>query len=284
MRPYLQEFGDGYLLKLDEVAVLSELLSGAICPYTARVLDTTLNGISPYLPERGLPERCQPIKLPRVPKAYWRDTSGRETDQGEIDDWLENDSDVRQARALGIWSNLNDRIAANAPYFEAAEHSAQLSGQRLRGLERRFKDGELNVLSCSTTMEMGVDIGGLSAVAMNNAPPSSINYLQRAGRAGRRGEGVSFAVTLCPSSPHGEQVFNDPLWPFSSKTTVPRVAFDSQRLVQRHVNSLCLAIFLEGRDARRLKAGWFFKDDGSETAPARQFVQWCRIEAENDEG
>ena len=284
LRPHLQEFGDGYLLKLADVAALSELSSGAICPYTARVLDTTLNGLSPYLPERGQPEQCQPFTLPRVPKAYWRDTFGREVDQGEIDDWLENDSDVRQARALGVWSNLNDRIAANAPYYEAAEHSAQLSGQRLRGLEQRFKYGELNVLSCSTTMEMGVDIGGLSAVAMNNAPPSSTNYLQRAGRAGRRGEGVSFAVTLCPSSPHGEQVFNDPLWPFSSPTTVPRVALDSQRLVQRHVNSLCLAVFLEGRDARRLKAGWFFKNDGSETAPARQFVQWCRVEAENDEG
>ena len=132
-------------------------------------------------------------------------------------------------------------------------------------------------------VEMGVDIGGLSAVVMNNAPPNSANYLQRAGRAGRRGEGVSFAVTLCPSSPHGEQVFNDPLWPFTSTMSVPRVALDSARLVQRHVNSLCLGAFLEGRDVRRLKTGWFFQEDESGSSPGGQFVEWCRADAEHDE-
>ena len=129
-------------------------------------------------------------------------------------------------------------------------------------------------------MEMGVDIGGLSAVIMNNAPPSSANYLQRAGRAGRRGEGVSFAVTLCPSSPHGEQVFSNPLWPFSSSPAAPRVGLDSERLVQRHVNALCLGTFLEAQDVRRLKTGFFYEGDGAEPSRARQFVSWCRSDAE----
>ena len=282
LRPYLQAVGDGYLLKLDEVAVLSELPSGAICPYTARVLDATLSGLSPYLPEHGEPERCKAFEPPRVPKAYWRDAAGRAADREDVVEWLETDPKVQKARELGIWSNLNDRVASNAPYFEAAEHSAQLDGQRLRDLEKDFKGGELNVLSCSTTMEMGVDIGGLSAVIMNNAPPSFTNYLQRAGRAGRRGEGVSFALTLCPSSPHGEQVFGNPLWPFTSTIGVPRVALDSARLVQRHVNSLCLGAFLDGRDVHRLKTGWFFQDDGSGSSLGRQFVEWCRSDAEED--
>ncbi len=284
LRPHFQQYADGFLLKLDEIAVLGELPSGNICPYTGRVLDATLNGLSPYLPQRGEPEKCHAFTPPRIPKAYWRDASGREANRGEIADWLETDPDVRKARELGVWSNLNDRIVANTEYFEAAEHSAQLDGRRLRTLERRFKEGNLNVLSCSTTMEMGVDIGGLSAVIMNNAPPSSTNYLQRAGRAGRRGEGVSFAVTLCPSTPHGEQVFNNPLWPFASRTNVPRVALDSGRLVQRHVNSLCLGAFLENCDAHRLKTGWFFQsEESSGTAPGRQFVEWCRADAENNE-
>ena len=281
--PYLQQAGDGFLLKLDEIAVLSELKSAKICPYTARVLDAALEDLSPYLPEHGAPEPCKSFNPPRVPKAYWRDSCGNDADREEVSNWLESDPSVVRARELGVWSNLNDRIAAFAPYFGAAEHSAQIEGPRLRELESRFKKGELNVLSCSTTMEMGVDIGGLSAVIMNNTPPSSTNYLQRAGRAGRRGEGVSFAVTLCPSSPHGEQVFDNPLWPFSSTMSVPRVALDSARLVQRHVNSLCLGAFLEGRDAHRLKTGWFFQDDGSGSSPASQFIAWCRSDAEDDE-
>ena len=283
MRQHFRPVGDGYLFKLDEVAVLTELASGEVCPYTTRVLDGTLSGISPYLPTDREPERCRRFQPPRVPLAYWRNSSGHEVDREEVADWLKNDAHVQQARELGVWSNLNDRIVGYAPYFETAEHSAQLDGTRLRALEQRFKDGDLNVLSCSTTMEMGVDIGGLSAVVMNNTPPSSTNYRQRAGRAGRRGEGISFAVTLCPSSPHGEQVFGDPLWAFTSKTSVARVALDSGRLVQRHVNSLCLGAFLEGRDARRLKTGWFFKEDDQAGAiPGRQFVEWCRKEADSE--
>ena len=283
LRPHLQQAGDGFLLKLDEVAVLSELSSGEICPYTSRVLDTTLRGISPYLPTRGTPEPCIKFSPPRVPKPYWRDESGRISDRDEITVWLETDKEVKKARKLGVWSNLNDRAAANTPYFEAAEHSAQIDGGRLRDLETRFKNGKLNVLSCSTTMEMGVDIGGLSAVIMNNTPPSSANYLQRAGRAGRRGEGVSFAVTLCPSSPHGEQVFENPLWPFTSSISVPKVGLDSERLVQRHVNALCLGTFLDTHDVRRLRTRWFYESDETGTSPGRQYVEWCRLEAEENE-
>ena len=281
--PHLRQFEDGYLLKLDEIAVLSELPSGEICPYTARVLDTTLAGASPYQPERGEHEECVKFAPPRVPKPYWRDSSGATMSREEVTHWLESDAHVKAARELGVWSNLSDRTAANTPYFEAAEHSAQIDGTRLRELEQRFKKGELNVLSCSTTMEMGVDIGGLSAVIMNNTPPSSANYLQRAGRAGRRGEGVSFAVTLCPSSPHGEQVFNNPMWPFTSTISVPRVGLDSERLVQRHVNALCLGTFLDARDARRLKTGWFFASDETGSSPGSQFIEWCHSEAEENE-
>ena len=282
LRECLQLRADGYVLRLAETAELSELRTAAVCPYTARVLDTSLKGLSPYLPQRGAAEACRTYGPPRVPKAYWHDSTGRTADREEVDEWLEHDEAVVAARSLGVWSNLNDRVVAGAPYYAVAEHSAQLNGPRLRQLEERFKNGNLNVLSCSTTMEMGVDIGGLSAVVMNNAPPSSANYRQRAGRAGRRGEGLSFAVTLCPSSPHGEQVFGNPLWPFTSRIAVPKVALDSTRLVQRHANSLCLGTYLEGLDVRRLRTGWFFEGDRGES-PGARFIDWCRTSASNDD-
>lgn len=281
LQPHLQQLADGYVLRLAGIAELSELRAASVCPYTARVLDTTLKGLSPYLPQHGAAEACQTFEPPQVPKAYWRDSTGRVASRDEVRAWLEGDPAVVAARSLGVWSNLNDRVVADAPYYAVAEHSAQLDGPRLRQLEDRFKEGTLNVLSCSTTMEMGVDIGGLSAVVMNNAPPSSTNYRQRAGRAGRRGEGLSFAVTLCPNSPHGEQVFGNPLWPFSSGVAVPRVALDSSRLVQRHVSSLCLGTYLDGLDARRLKTGWFFEGNGGES-PGASFVDWCRAGANNN--
>ena len=274
--PMLQQYPDGYVLKMKEAAALSEPHSGAICPYTARSLDTTLKRLSPYLPPGSTVELAVQYAVPRIPRAYWVDEGGRTANADEVADWLESDDNVKAARALGIWSSLNDRVAADSPYYAVAEHSAQISGQRQRELETRFKDGRLNVLSCSTTMEMGVDIGGLSAVVMNNAPPSSANYLQRAGRAGRRGEGASFCVTLCPSNPHGELVFRDPMWPFKDHMAVPRVTLDSKRLVQRHVNSMCLSSFLQERDVRRLRAGWFFDNDENGTSPAAEFVEFCR--------
>jgi len=279
LRASLRAHGDGYLFPLSEMASFSELHEAWICPYTRRILDTTLRGISPYTPAGSRPEVCTEILLPRLPMAFWRDPNGRHLGSGEIGDWLESNEDVLAARATGVWSNLNDRIAAGSSYFAVAEHSAQLAGSRLRSLEERFKSGDLNVLSCSTTMEMGVDIGGLSGVMMNNPPPSPANYLQRVGRAGRRNEGAAFGITLCKHTPHGSAIFHNPKWPFEANFRAPRVALDSSRLVQRHINALCLTSFLRGQDVRKLQSGWFFEPSENLASPADVFVEWCYREA-----
>lgn len=87
----------------------------------------------------------------------------------------------------------------SAPVFSlglwAEEHSAQLAPAENRRLQDLFKIGARNVLSSTTTLELGIDIGGLSAVFLSNVPPGPANYLQRAGRAGRRADGSSLCLT-----------------------------------------------------------------------------------------
>lgn len=108
---------------------------------------------------------------------------------------------MEKQEKLGLWSNLHERILLYYPIYLAAEHSAQQSKGKLQEIEEQFNDGKINILSCSTTMEMGVNIGGISEVVMNNVPPKPANYLQRASRAGRRAESKALAVTFCTPNP-----------------------------------------------------------------------------------
>lgn len=125
----------------------------------------------------------------------------------------------------------------------AEEHSAQLSPKENRRLQDLFRAGGRNVLSCTTTMELGIDIGGLAAVMMSNVPPGKANYLQRAGRAGRRADGSSAVITFCQGRPFDRAVFKDFGRYLGQELRRPRVLLDRERLAWRHLAAWLLGEF-----------------------------------------
>ncbi len=284
----LTTVAQGWTLDFGRGVSLREMETGWLCPVTRRALDTLVVGFTPYLTPGLCDEnvRADEIRMPRISLPFWRHSTGEECKLAKIETFVRTDEKIKGLRDRGLWQGLSDRILDRPSYYRVAEHSAQLAATRLQELERRFRRGDVNVLSCSTTMELGVDIGGLSAVAMNNAPPSSANYLQRVGRAGRRSEQRAFALTLCNTSPHGEHVFRDPLWLFRSASHVTQVSLDSERIVQRHVNALALTRFFskeyDGAELQRLTAGWFFDAPTDHASVSDRFQCWLRNTAASD--
>lgn len=270
---------DGFRLNLEKHVEFRTLQEGWLCPITRRVIDVTLKGYSPYL-SLDMPEantKCSRIKLPDLLYPFGRDKDAKVVPREQILDWLNTDKTIDSLRKDGVWSSYSDRITLFSHFYRINEHSAQQNSGRLRKLEDGFKAARINILSCSTTMEMGVDIGGVSSVAMNNAPPSPANYLQRAGRAGRRKESAAVSFTLCQSSPHGEAVFMNPAWPFRTQITLPNVSLQSDRIIQRHINALVLTRFLQlhAQDLTKLQCGWFFLSPAEDVlAPANVMEFW----------
>lgn len=264
VRPLLKARGAGWYVDLLDCAELVPRRHVHLCPATRAAVDTILGGRSPFqpLPDADHPlavatASCNRIELPRPPLAL----GGEKPD---LEHWLRSDPQVSRARELGLWSEFHDRVVAFQDLYFLREHSAQISGERLRQYTEKFKDGRVNVLSCSTTMEMGVDIGNLPAVVMNNVPPAAANYRQRAGRAGRRRESVALAVTVARALPHDQMAFSDPTWAFTRPTHVTSVSLDRVRIVQRHVNARVLNAFLVARgSALKLTCGAFFFADGA---------------------
>jgi len=284
IRPLLSLTETGRHLELSQQAEIIQVREAWLCPVTRRLLPVVYKDVTPYLPLNAASREiaiCQKFEMPALPDPFWSKDGPKGAEH-----WLETNKDLIRLRQLGVWTDLSDRIAGRPQYFCSAEHSAQIPGATLTRRENEFKNGKLNLLSCSTTMELGVDIGGLTGVAMNNVPPHPANFLQRAGRAGRRGETAAVSFILCKSTPHGEAVFRNPLWPFTAKLAVPQVSLQSIPIIQRHLNALALSVFLchqTPNDISKLTCGWFFESDEQEqSAPWEKFQHWCQTEAVSD--
>lgn len=259
---------NGFYLNFEAKAALQLTDKVWLCPVKRRLIDCHFKGYSPWITGQFSEDNIrhfkvgEPLKFPYFPFPYH--SNNGEVNKDSTRHWIEKIS--TDFRDQGIWNNLLERVILGHDLFLAGEHSAQISPQRLQELEERFEQGKLNILSCSTTMEMGVDIGGISAVVMNNVPPKPANYLQRAGRAGRRSEAKSLSLTICAPNPIGANVMKNPMWALEHKISPPFIAFNSPVIVERHINAFFMGKFLQINSGINIKEtinGFFFADDNS---------------------
>ena len=148
----------------------------------------------------------------------------------------------------------------------AAEHTAQLNAAQAEDVyskaeeyELRFQDVDLgsddprqeataiDVLSCTTTMEVGIDIGALSGVALRNMPPARANYQQRAGRAGRRANSIATVLAFGSADSHDEHYFMNADQMIAGPVNDPTITLDNIAIARRHVIAFLLQRYHQDR-------------------------------------
>lgn len=141
--------------------------------------------------------------------------------------------------------------------LRALEHTAQISltdaMKRERYFQRQFirtgpepedpNEHRVDILSVTTTMEMGIDIGDLNSVGLHNTPPTVANYQQRAGRAGRRGEALALVLTYARDRSHDQYYFSRPQDIISGQVRIPTLHLNNRLIAQRHIRALVLQRF-----------------------------------------
>ena len=237
------------------------------------ILDTTFMGHTPYQ------EEFEQNKVTPIPVAQWNPPYP--SDANTLGAYYKN------IKVSYLMCKKVENLYGQKPIFIQYEHTAQVHRDMTKQRIEDFKIHDINVLACSTTMEMGVDIGELEIVAMSNIPPHPANYKQRAGRAGRAFQNKSACVTICNSDAVGLSVLKEPKEALLEReVTTPTADKNSPQVIQRHINSYLLREFivthvtgpLANRSAKDYAILDFFLGNGFDVYPPRtQISRWREL-------
>ena len=130
--------------------------------------------------------------------------------------------------------------------INAREHTGLLERPDREQLEKDFKrskenrsNWDPNVLSCTPTLEMGIDIGDLSTVILCSMPPAQSQFLQRVGRAGRK-DGNALTLAIANARPHDLYFYADPLEMISGSVTPPKIFLRASAVLERQFMAFCM--------------------------------------------
>ena len=243
----MPKFIEGYLsssakqlgCSLDELTrVVGEQVeaSSSFDDYLIRIENLNLR-----LPDGDTIFRCLQCKRKHLYKASGICTNTK--CHGKLEEINSKTDKLEQYGGYYAYQASSDGLGIRPYRFRCEELTAQTNAEERPHRQRWFqgviledenrRTDEIDLLSVTTTMEAGVDIGSLSMVLMGNVPPQRFNYQQRVGRAGRRGEPVAYALTLCRLRTHDDHYFTHTDQITNAATPPPYLDMRSLDIIKR---------------------------------------------------